>query len=347
MISKGVSSDWTTASRVLREKFRNKKVLITGGLGFVGSNLAIRLVDYGSDGTLYTKTLGKMRNVKEIVSNVRIVQGDVTDYESLVDLVAGKDYVFHLAAQTSNISSMKSPMLDLEVNVKGTLNILEACRRNNPRATIVSVGTTTQIGKPMRIPVDETHPERPLTVYDADKLVCEKYFHLYHSAFGLQTVFLRFPTLFGERQEVRSSRTGVVNSFIGKAMLGKTITIFGDGKFLRDFVHVENVVDALVLSAIAPSAAGEAFIVSSGRGVPFVTMVKTVISAVKESTGRDAHYQHAPWPNDWKMVDVGSYVGTYEKLNRITSWCPRISFEEGIRRTVDFYSRRIQEYLQE
>jgi UDP-glucose 4-epimerase len=327
------------------ENYKGKKVLITGGLGFVGSNLAHRLCEYETDITLYTKTTNKMRNVKEISSKVKIVQGDITNYKLLADLIADKEFVFHLAAQTSNTSSMDSPFLDLDVNTKGTLTVLEACRRKKPEASIVSVGTVTQIGKPMKLPVDETHPEVPLTIYDADKLACEKYFKIYHTAFGLRTVFLRLGTVFGERQEVNNPRTGVTNSFISKALQGETIKIFGDGNFLRDYIYVENVVDALVLSALNPSAAGESFQVVTGRGIRFVDMVKTVVSAVKELTDRDARYEHVPWPAEWKMVDIGNFVGTYEKLKRDTGWAPKIRFEEGIKRTVEFYSKHLNEYL--
>ncbi len=326
---------------LIEEKYKHKKVLITGGLGFLGSNLAHRLCDYGADITLYTKTTNKIKNVKEISSKVKIIRGDITDYELLSDLIADMDLIFHLAAQTSNISSMESPFFDLDVNVKGTLTILEASKKKNPNVSIVSVGTVTQVGKPILLPVSESHYELPLTIYDAHKMTCEKYFKIYHTAFGLKTVFLRLATIFGERQEINNPRTGVTNSIIAKALRSEPIKIFGRGDFLRDYVYVENVVDALLCTGSNTSIAGESFQVATGTGIQFIDMVKTVISAVKELTGRNAYYEHVPWPSDWKAVDIGNFVGSYDKLKKATGWFPRIRFEEGIKRTVEFYSKRI------
>jgi UDP-glucose 4-epimerase len=329
----------------LREEFKGSKAIITGGLGFIGSNLAVQLVNLGADITLYTKTMSKLRNIREVEPKVEIIHGEITDYDKLASLIRDKNYVFHLAAQTSNITSMEKPFLDLDANVKGTLTVLEACRSQNQKAPIVSVGTVTQIGKPEKLPVDESHSERPLTVYDVDKLACEKYFGVYNAAFGLKTTYLRLSTIFGERQQIDNPRIGIVNLFIAKALRGETIKIFGEGQFLRDYLYVGNVVDALLLSAASPSAAGGAFQVVSGRGIPFAEMVKTVVSTVNELTGQHASYEHAPWPSEWTIVDVGSFVGSYEKFSKATEWYPRISFEEGIKRTVEFYSKHLSEYL--
>jgi len=328
----------------LKTDYKEKWVLITGGLGFIGSNLAIRLVEHGANVTLYSRKTDKVRNVKEVISNVKIVQGDIRDSELLRELLSKTDYVFHLAAQTSNITSMEDPFLDLDVNVRPTLSILEACRKDNPEAVIVSVGSVTQIGPASTPVVDESHFPLPGTIYDSHKLLIEHYFRIYHRAFGLRTVFLRLPSVYGERQEVTSKRTGIVNSFIWKALNGETILVFGDGKFLRDYIYVGDVVEALLYSALAPSAAGEAFQVATGRGTPFIDMVKTVISTVERLTGLRAKYECVKWPSEWKMVDAGSFVGSYEKLNKFTGWRPRTSLEEGIDLTTRFYIDRRDEY---
>lgn len=332
---------------LFKKEYKNKQILITGGLGFIGSNLTHRLVKYEADCIVFTKTKNKLRNVKDILSKIKIIEGNVTDYEKLNSLIKDVDFVFHLAAQTSNITSMENPFMDLEVNIKGTLNILEICKKVNPKVPIVSVGTVTQIGKPLYLPVDEKHPSFPLTIYDANKLTCEKYFSVYHKAFGLNTVFLRLATIFGEKQEINSPRTGILNSFIGKAMKKEKIKVFGEGKFLRDYVYIENVVDALLTAAITPKAYGDFFQIVTNRGIFFIDMVKAVIATVKEITKKEAEYENVPWPKEWKIVDVGDFVGSYEKFKEATGWYPRISFEEGLKHTVEFYSRHLLEYLNE
>ena len=240
---------------------------------------------------------------------------------------------------------MESPFLDVKTNIGGTISILEACRRHNSDVPIVSVGTVTQIGKPLSIPVDESHISVPQTIYDANKMLCEHYFRIYHQEFGLKTTFLRLPTIYGERQDVKSSRTGIVNSFIAKALVGEKIKIFGDGKYLRDYLYVGDLVDALLLSASIPSTAGQFFQVVTGIGVQFAEMVRIVISMVEKLTGRKGHYEHVPWPAEWKTVDVGSFVGNNSKMKELLGWVPRTNFVEGIERTTRFYLDRLDDYL--
>ena len=226
----------------------------------------------------------------------------MTDADRIAKAIMDADYVFHLAAQTSNIHSMEDPLVDLEVNAKGTLILLEACRKLNPNARIVTVGTVTQAGKPLRLPVDESHPDAPLTVYDADKLLCENYFELYHSAFGLKTSFLRLPTIFGERQSIKSSRTGIVNFFIGKALQGETIKICAKVTTYSDYMYIQDVLDALMLSATTDEASGESFVLSTGKGTLFVEMVESIISIVRELTGKESRYEKVPGERNGKLL---------------------------------------------
>lgn len=328
------------------KRMDGQNVLITGGLGFIGSNLAHRLVDLGANTTIHTHTLDKLRNVREIKEKLHIVKGDVRDFNSVKECVKGQDYVFHLAAQTSNLVSMENPFLDVDVNCKGTLNVLEACRKFNKDAKVVFSGTTGQAGRVKTIPVDESLQDNPTSIYDANKLVAEKYCSIYYHSYGIPTTTLRFATLFGERQQVKTGRVGVVNFFIKKAMLGETITIFGKGDWLRDYVYIGNVVEALTISAQSSKTNGEFYVVGTGRGTKFVDMVKQLVKTVKEVTGKEAKYVFVPFPEDWKRVDVGDFIADYSKLSKATGWYPRISFEEGLRRTVLFYKDRLQEYLE-
>ncbi len=330
---------------VLKKQFMGKQILITGGLGFIGSNLANRLIDYGANIVLHTRTTSKMRNIKDISAKVSIVKGSINDQNQMAELVKPVDYIFHLAAQTSNIVSMESPLQDLKTNAEGTLTLLESCRYNNSNSSIVSVGSVTEVGKPLRLPVDESHPDTPLSIYDANKIACEKYLNIYHRAYGLRTTFLRLATIFGERQSVKSTKVGIINYFIAKAMKGENIKIFGDGNYLRDYVYIQDLVDALLLSASADNTAGESFVLATGTGTRFVDMVETIISTVNEITGVQVCKEHVPWPKEWEQIDVGSFVGAPEKLKKATGWYPRNSFKEGIRKTVVYYSKHLQEYL--
>jgi UDP-glucose 4-epimerase len=324
---------------------QGKNVLITGGLGFLGSNLAIRLVNsFNANVTVLTKTTSKVNNIFEIREKVRLVQGDITDYDLITRLVSSQQFVFHLAAQTSNIESMMNPLVDLGTNLGGTLGVLEACRRHNPNVYLVSVGTVTQVGRPETLPVSEEHRMNPITVYDANKMLAEHYFRIYFEKFGIRTSFLRLPTLYGERQDVRGGRTGIVNSFIWKAINGDTIQVYGSGDFMRDFLYVGDVVEALICTAITNEAIGKSFQIASGKPVEFIEMVKAVVSQVSRLTGTETHIQHVPWPAEWKMVDIGSFVGDYTRFKQCTGWLPRTSLQEGIALTARYLIDHKNEY---
>jgi len=323
-----------------------KRVLITGGLGFIGSNLALRLVnEYASNITIFTKSNRKIKNIADIQEQVNIIQGDITNYDLVLSSVKDKDIIFHLAAQTSNIRSMESPILDLDVNLKGTLSVLEACRQVNPDAYIVSVGTVTQIGLPQSRPVSENEMCFPHTIYDAHKMLCEHYFRIYYQKFGLKTVFLRLPTIYGERQETNNIRTGIVNLFIAKALREETIQIFGDGKYLRDYIYVGDVVDALLLSIQNSKAIGNSFQVVSGNSVRFIDMVKIILYVVNKYNKSQAKYEHVSWPMEWKNIDVGDFIGNNEKIQTYLNWAPHTKFRDGIEKTVSFYMEH-PEYLE-
>lgn len=288
--------------------------------------------------------MDKNKNIRGISPPLSIVIGDLTNRTAVRKLVKDKDYIFHLAAQTSRIASMKSPLVDVASNVKGTLMLLEACRDQTPHVHIASVGSVTQVGTTDKKVVDEHRFPRPLTIYDADKLTCERYFNIYHEAHGLHTVFLRLSTLYGERQQITSTQTGAVNFFIGRALQGKSIEIFGTPTYLRDFLYVENVVDALLLSTSSKNTKGEAYQICSGKSIPFIEMIEQIALEIKRQTGQKTSLVYRNWPEDWKMVDPGDFVGTFKKFNRATGWLPRIGFKEGIRRTVRFYKENLKEY---
>nr|MDO8083025.1 GDP-mannose 4,6-dehydratase [Candidatus Freyarchaeota archaeon] len=318
-----------------------ENVLITGGLGFLGSNLAHKLIDLGANVTVYTRTLDKIKNVKEIRDKLKIVLGDILDLEKVKECVKNQDYIFHFAGQISHFKSMSDPHLDIDVNCKGTINVLESCRIFNDTAKILFSGTRGEVGKPISNPVDETHREDPVDIYAVNKLAAEKYCLVYYKVYGIPVSSIRITNVFGPRQQMKHGEWGVLNFFIGKAMLEEPIVIYGKGEQLRDYNYVENVVDAFLLAAQSDKANGEVFMLGTNRGISLVDIVKLVIKIVGKGS-----YEHAPFPKEInKKLDIGDFVVNYSKINRLLDWYPKISLEEGLERTVEFYRERLNEYI--
>jgi len=329
------------------KEMKEKRVLITGGLGFIGSNLAIKLIDLGADVTLLTKTTKKIRNIKEIKDKVQVDVLDINNKEKLRKAVKDKNTIFHFAGQTSHTYAIKNPVIDIDINCVSTLNLLEACRKYNDSAKVIFSGTVTQVGKVSReqLPITEKLRDKPIDLYSANKLAAEKYFLVYNRVYGMRTTSIRLSTIYGERQEVTNPSRGITNLFIKKAMCGERITIYGDGSFIRDYNYVGNVVDAFLLASQIEKTNGYYFNLGSNRGTKFVDMVKTVIQTVKDATGKEGRFKFVSWPKEIKKVDQGDMVIDYTKLNRFTGWYPKVSFKEGIRKTVEFYKERLNEYL--
>ena len=327
--------------------FNNKNILITGGLGFLGSNLAHRCLEYGGKVTLFSRSQKHFINICNIKDSVEIVTGDVRDSEKIEEVTKKKDYIFHFASQISHIVSMENPKLDVDVNCNGTLNILESCKRYNPSANIVFAGTVTQAGAINNLPASEMERDFPLSIYEANKLVCEKYLYIYHKVYGLKTVSLRFANIFGERQDINNPRRGVLNHMIKRAMVGEPITVYGDGKFIRDYNYIQNIVDATLSAVNTDRTNGDYYIVGSGVGKTFKEMVEAVNSAVEKNTGKSTKIVFTPFPQDEKRIDSGDFIADYTKFNKTTGWFPRISFEEGLEKTVLFYKNNLKEYLNE
>lgn len=326
-------------------RIKGENILITGGLGFVGSNLAIKCVELGADVTIFTNSLEGMKNIYGIKDKIKIVQGDVTNYSDIERVIKDKDIIFHLAGQTSNVTSMENPQLDIEINLIGTMNILENCRKHNQSAKIIFSGTCTQLGKAKKLPINEGMQDCPLSIYEADKLLCEKYLNVYHKAYGLYTVALRFATLFGERQQLNSTRFGITNYFIGRIIKGEEITVYGDGKFIRDYIYIGNVVDAMLLSVQNPNANGEVFLIGSNRKILFIDMVKEVIKAMDGVMHKKGSFRFVEFPKTQSKIDVGDTVVDYSKIKEKIEWEPKVSFEEGLRKTILFYKDRFNEYI--
>ncbi len=326
------------------KRMAGKKALVTGGLGFIGSNIAHKLVELGADVTIYDACLDpygwNYANVKEIKDRVKVVKADMRDFTKVCEAVKGQDYVFNCAGQVSHIDSMKDPWLDLDINCKGNLNLLEAARRHNDKATIVYCGTRAEIGRAVYTPIDEAHPTDPVDIYGINKLAGEKYHLLYADVYGMRISSLRLNNGVGERHQMKHSLYGILNWFIRLALEGKDITIYGSGNQLREYNYVEDVVDALVLAAQSRKAAGKYYFISTKEPIPFIEMARRVVTEVGKGK-----VVKVPWPKERKQIEVGNVVTSYQKIRKELGWVPCTGFDEALKRTVSFYRERLPEYV--
>ena len=323
--------------------FSGASALITGGLGFIGSNLARRLVGLGARVSLVDSLIpaygGNRFNVSDIADRVNVNISDVRDPHAMASLVQGCDYLFNLAGQTSHLDSMTDPQTDLAINAAAQLSILEACRHNNPRVRIIFASTRQLYGKPDYLPVDEKHPVRPVDVNGINKLAGEWYHLLYHQVYGIGTVALRLTNTYGPGMRVKDARQTFLGVWIRNMVDGWPLKIFGDGSQLRDFNYVDDVVDALLLTATEPRALGQIYNLGSKEVVSLEALAKMVVRLHGSGS-----YEKVPFPVDRKAIDIGDYYGDYAKISRELGWQPKVGLEEGLERTLRYYSEHFRQY---
>jgi len=318
--------------------FKSKKVLITGGLGFIGSNLAMRLVELGADITLVDSLIpeygGNLWNIEPIKDKVRVNISDVRDQHSMKYLVQGQDYLFNLAGQTSHTDSMNDPYTDLEINAHAQLSILEACRKYNRDIKIVFASTRQMYGKPEYLPVDERHPLHPVDVNGINKMSGEWYHLVYNNVHGIRASVLRLTNTYGPRMRVRDARQTFLGIWIRRIIEGKPILVFGDGKQIRDFNYADDVVDALLITAESEDANGQIY--NLGADDP-INLKNTAEILIKINNG--GIYEIVPFPPDRKAIDIGDYYGDYRKIRSQLGWKPQTSLEEGLKKTLEYYQK--------
>ena len=322
---------------------KGKKILITGGLGFIGSNLAHKCLELGGEITIYDsldpKSGGNNHNIEDIKNDVKLLLKDIRDFDALSASLVKKDIVFNCAAYTSHPNSMKEPLIDIDINCKGVINLLEAARRFNHEIKIVHVGTSTQIGKMLRKEADESHPEFPVDIYSANKSASEKYTLVYGNAYNMNTTVVRLANNFGPRSNVKSADFGFMNYFIGLALQGKEITVFGQGKQKRNINYVDDSVDALILSAINPKSKGEVFFAVSDRQYTVEKIAKLIVKYVGGSI------KYVEWPKDREDIEIGDAVISNRKIKNTLRWQPQFGIDEGLRRTKRYFNTCLKEYL--
>ena len=319
--------------------YAGKKVLITGGLGMIGSNLAVNLVQLGADVSIIDAMLplygGNFANIAEIKDRVSINVADIRDIAAINFLVREKDIIFNLAAQVSYIDSQTDPLLDLDINCKGHLLLLEACRIHNPGGKIVFSGSRLEYGEIMGTEkVTESHPLRPKSFYGIHKVVGEFYHEMYYKLHGIRTVAFRIANPYGIRHQMKHSKYGIVNYFIKKAMDDEVIEIFGEGNQLRDYIYVEDIVDAMLASGVTPEADGEVFNLGTGVSVSFYQMAESVINLIGSGSIRKV-----PWPKNYKIIEGGDFDCDVSKARTLLNWRPEYSLQEGIEKTFRFYQK--------
>jgi UDP-glucose 4-epimerase len=321
-----------------------KNVLITGGLGFIGSNLAIRLVSDGARVAVCDAMIegygGNFANVREVLHDLDIHTSDVRDEEEMARLVEGRDVVFHLAAQVSHVLSLSNPYPDIDINIKGTAAVLEACRKRNPGALVVRSGTRGQYGPAVKLPVSEETPADPRGIYEISQLSAEMICRTYTRIHGVRTVPLRLTNVYGPRGQMKHSHFGVVNWFVRLALAGEPIPIFGAGQILRDFLYVDDCVEALVAAACEPSMVGEIVNVGSDRPSTFLEVAEIVRDLIP---GTDIVF--TDFTPERKAQEPGDFVSDISKIKRLAGWEPRVDLRDGLARTVEFYRDRSSEYF--
>jgi UDP-glucose 4-epimerase len=324
-------------------RFRHADVLVTGGLGFLGSNLAIGLVGLGARVTLLDAMLddhgGNLFNIEPIRNRVVVNFGDVRDEHTLKHLVTGRDYVFHLAGQNDHVRSLTDPFPDIDINIKGSARLLEACRRFNPGVRLVYSGTRGEYGPAATLPVREDQPPSPRGIYELSSLTAQQLFKIYNDNHGLPSVTLRLSNTYGERAQMKHDRFGVANWFVRLALDGATIPVFGDGRLLRDFVYVHDVIDAMLRCAATDAAYGEVFNVGNSRAWSFRELAETVVRAT--GSGR---WELRPFPPERVAQEPGDYCSDVTKIGRIVGWRPTTSLEDGVRDTIAFYREHGKHY---
>ena len=326
-----------------RDFYRGRKILVTGGIGFIGSNLCRVLADLGAQVTAVDSLLpdygGNLFNLAGYEDKVRINIADVRGH-GMEYLVQGQEVLFNLAGQVSHIDSMTDPFTDLEINCTAQLWILEAVRKRNPDLKIVYAGTRQVYGKPMRLPVDETHLLNPTDVNGINKISGELYHLVYHSVYGIRACSLRLTNTYGPRQLIRHNRQGFIGWFMRQVTLGEPIQLFGDGQQRRDFDYVDDVVEAFLRAGAMEASNGQVFNLGGEAGIPLLEVVKLMIEIAGQGS-----FSLTPFPPERKRIDIGDFYADATKIHRALDWRPTTSLRDGLTRTIDYYRRHKEQYL--
>lgn len=323
--------------------YSNKKILITGGMGFIGSNLARALVHQGAKVTLIDSLIpqygGNNFNIDDIKNEVVININDVRDKYAMEYLIKDQEYVFNLAGQTSHLDSMTDPKTDLDINAAAQLSLLEVCRAKNPHVKIVFASTRQLYGKPDYLPVDEKHPIRPVDVNGINKLAGEWYHLLYNNVYGLKTCALRLTNTYGNGMRIKDSRQTFLGIWIRRLIEGQPIEIFGDGLQKRDFNHVDDCVDAMLLAGQSEAANGKVYNLGSKEVIDLKSLAQLMVDLCPGS-----QYKMIPFPPERKAIDIGDYYSDFSLICKELGWQPKMSLGNGLEKTLQYYKEHYRYY---
>lgn len=322
----------------------NKKILITGGLGFIGSNLAKKLVNLNNQVTIVDSLIpeygGNLRNIEEVKDKISIDLSDIRDKNSMCEIVKNHDYLFNLAGQTSHLDSMENPFTDLDINAKAQLSILEACRKNNPEIRIVFASTRQIYGKPKYLPVDEKHPLHPVDVNGINKIAGEQYHTLYQEVYGISSSVLRLTNTYGPRMRIKDARQTFLGIWIRNLLEGKPIKVFGDGSQRRDYNYIDDLLDAFLLVATSDHSVGKTFNLGARNPLSLKETAKIMCEQIE-----GASYEMIPFPENRKAIDVGDFICDYTAFRNQFGWEPKVNFEEGVANSISYSKENLSYYL--
>ena len=326
------------------DEMRGQQVLITGGLGFIGSNLATKCLELGAKVSIYDcldpNSGGNFFNINLIRESIDLCFHNILNFEHLSQYIIQKDIIFNCAASTSHPFSMREPWIDLDVNGRGAINLLEAIRRHNPKARLIHLGATTQLGKLLYKPADENHPEFPTDIYSANKSLSEKYVLIYSNAHQLNATVVRLSNVYGPRASIHSPEFTFNNYFVGLALQGKPITIYGDGNQKRNIIFVGDVVDAIIAVAQADNLAGETIFAVSDHHISVAELAEEIVYHIGSGS-----IKFVEWPEGRKNTEVGDAVISNQKIKSILNWSPAVALETGLLETKNYYKSCLEKYL--
>jgi UDP-glucose 4-epimerase len=326
------------------DPYNGARVLVTGGLGFIGSHLAARAVELGAEVTIVDSLIpeygGNPYNVREIADRVQVNYSDIRDPWSIRHLVRDQDFIFNLAGQVSHVDSMEDPETDLDINCKAQLSLLEALRAGNSDAVIVFAASRQQYGRPQFVPVTEDHPLIPVDVNGINLIAGESYHLLYNDVYGIPAVSLRLTNTYGPHLLMKHGRQGFITTFIRLALEGKDISVFGDGSQLRDFTYVSDAVDAFLAAGVTEATHGRALNVGGQEPVPLIEVARLC----QELAGMGGQVKTAPWPPEREKIDIGSIYVDHARLMEATGWEPTVTLRDGLRETIEFYREHGEHY---
>ena len=326
-------------------KFKDKNVLVTGGAGFMGSNLVIALVNAGAIVTVLDNMSpqqgGNLFNLQPVKDKITMDFSDIRDTLAVNQLVKDKEYIFHLARQTDHILSQTDPFPDIDINVRGTAILLEACKKFNPTVKLIYTGTRGQYGPAVKLPVSETAPTNPRGIYEITNLTAEKMVGIYHDIHGIRSVMLRLTNVYGPRAQMKTNHYGVVNWFVRLAIENECIPVYGDGKLKRDFLYIDDAIEAMLLCALSEKCYGE--IVNVGRDDPetFRELADILVRVAKSGS-----WKFTPFSRERKAQEPGDFVSDIKKIKKLTGWKPKTPLAEGLKKTIAFYRKNKGQYWQ-